>query len=442
MHSLRSFKRQKAYMIINISGLSIGIACSLIIALYVINEASYDRYNVKKDRIFRLILNGKIGGQEITGAYTPNPIGPTMVKEFPEVEGFLRMNGRGPTVLTYNNQTFTEDDLIEADSSFFDFFTIPVLKGDVKNLLNSPHKIVLTESSARKILGNDDPIDKRIKIGTDTVPYVVTGIMGDVPENTHFEAHMLTSYMTDSRSKSTVWLSNSFSTYLLLKPNSSKASVESKLPDLLKKYVGPEVKQLMGISIDDFEAKGNKYRFFLQNIKDAHLDPSIQQTFKPACDPKYLIIFGSIAILIVAIAAINFMNLSTAQASKRAKEVGIKKIAGSTKGMLILQFLSESSILAIVSLLIAALIVKLTIPWINNMLGTALSLKLFSSWYVIPALVLFALLVGFFSGSYPALFLSSFNPYEVLKGETQSSMKTGRIRRVSEGCRRKPCPIS
>ena len=162
-HSIRSFKRQRAYIIINILGLSIGIACSLLIALFVINEASYDKYNIKKDRIFRVILNGKIGGQEVTAASTAAIMGPTMVKEFPEIEDFLRMNGSGPTVIEYNNQTFTEDHIIEADSSFFNFFSIPVIKGDPENLLNAPRKVVLSESTAKRIFGNENPIDKTDK---------------------------------------------------------------------------------------------------------------------------------------------------------------------------------------------------------------------------------------------------------------------------------------
>jgi putative ABC transport system permease protein len=429
-HSIRSFKRQRSYIIINILGLSIGIACSLLIALYVINEAGYDRYNIKKDRIIRLILNGKIGGQEITGAFTSAPMGPTMAREFPEVEDFLRMNSRGPPVVDYNNQTFTEEHLIEADSSFFNFFSIPVLKGDPKDLLNAPRKVVLSESTANKIFGKENPIDKAIKIGADTVPFIVSGVMADIPGNSHFEANIISAFMTNPSSKSTIWLSNSFSTYLLLKPNSTYATIDEKIPELLIKYVGPEVQKLMGISINDFMAQGNKYRFYSQKLTDIHLDPSIQQQFKPASDPKYLKIFGSIAILIVLIAAINFMNLSTAQASRRAKEVGIKKIGGSSRGMLIAQFLFESFILSFISLILALIFIKVTLPYFNNLLGVNLVLDLLANFYIIPVLLLFSLFVGFLSGSYPAFFLSSFNPYEVLKGNVRNSMKNGWLRRV------------
>ena len=429
-HSISSFKRQRSYIIINILGLSIGIACSLLIALYVINEASYDQYNVKKDRIFRTILNGKIGGQEVTASSSPAIMGPTMVKEIPEIEDFLRMNGRGPTIIEYNKQTFTEDHIIEADSSFFNFFSIPVVKGDVKNLLNAPHKVVLSESTAKKIFGNENPIDKQIKIGTDTLLFIVTGVMADVPQNSHFEANALSSFMTNPRSKEPHWMDNSFSTYFLLKPNSSYKTVDAKYPELLQKYVGPEIQKFTGISLNDFVAQGNKYRFYLQSLNDIHLDTSIQQDFKASVDPKYLKIFGSIAMLIVLIAAINFMNLSTAQASRRAKEVGIKKVAGSTRGMLVAQFLSESFILSLIALIVAVIFIKLSLPFFNNLLGAKLSLSLISKWYIIPLLILFSVFVGVLAGSYPAFFLSSFNPYEVLKGSVKNSMRNGRLRQV------------
>ncbi len=429
-HSLRSFKRQKAYIIINILGLTIGIACSLLIALYVLQEASYDRYNVKKDRICRIILHGKIGGEELTVSSTPAIIGPTMLNEFPEVEDFLRMTGRGPTVIEYNQQSYTDDNVVGADSSFFNFFSIPVLKGDRENLLDAPHKVVLSESIAKKIFGEENPIDKAIKIGTDTTFFIVTGVMADIPDNTHFKASALISFMTDSRANSTVWLSNNLSTYLLLKPNTDPRILDEKLPDMLNKYIGPELKQYMGISIEDFTKQGGIYQYFLQDLKDAHLDNSVQNEFKAASDPKFLIIFGSIAVLIILIAAINFMNLSTAQASRRAKEVGIKKIGGSTRGMLITQFLSESFLLSFISLVLALIIVKITLPYFNNLLGSHLYLSLLGKWYIIPALLLFAVVVGFMSGSYPAFYLSSFSPYEVLKGNVKNSMKNGRLRKV------------
>ncbi|MGE5347834.1 MAG: ABC transporter permease, partial [Actinomycetota bacterium] len=429
-YSIRSFKRQRSYIIINILGLSIGIACSLLITLFVINEAGFDRYNVNKERIFRVVLNGKIGGQEVIGAFTPSIMGPTMLREVPEVEDYLRMTGRGPTVVEYNGQTFTEEACIEADSSFFNFFTVPVIKGDPSAMLNAPHKVILTESTARKIFGNEDPIDKQIKIGTDTVRYTISGVMADIPEKSHFEANILTSFMTSPSSKNPVWMSNNLSTYLLLKPNTSAEAVDAKFHDLLTKYVGPEVEKYMGINMEEFLKQGNKYRFYLQNLKDFHLDPTIQQQFKAAVDPKYLEIFGAIALLIILIAAINFMNLATAQASRRAKEVGIKKVGGSTRGMLITQFLSESTILTLAALVFAVIIIKASLPYFSKLLDVNLNLGLLSDWYVIPALILFSVFVGILAGSYPAFYMSSFNPYEVLKGTMKTSSRNTNLRRI------------
>jgi putative ABC transport system permease protein len=215
-----------------------------------------------------------------------------------------------------------------------------------------------------------------------------------------------------------------------LKPNSSPETVNEKFNDLVVKYIGPAVQQFSGMTISEFIAQGNKYRFFLQNLKDIHLDTSVDQSFKPTSDPKYLKIFASIAILIVLIAAINFMNLSTAQASRRAKEVGIKKIGGSTRGMLVSQFLSESFILTLISLLLALIFIKVSLPYFNNLLGVTLGLNLFAFWYTIPVLLLFSVIVSLLAGSYPALFLSAFKPYDVLKGSVKNSILNGRLRRV------------
>ena len=216
-YSLRSFKRQRAYLIINVLGLSIGIVCSLFIALYVINEAGYDKFNTRKERIFRVILHASFDGKESSLFACPAVMGPTLHKEFPEIEGFLRMNRVYPTEIECNNQIFTEDHMVEADSSFFDFFSVPVLKGDPKNLLNARRKVVLSVSTARKYFGDENPIDKVLKIGSDSIGYTVTGVMADIPQNSHFEANIISSFMTNPESNDQIWFSASFSTYLLLK---------------------------------------------------------------------------------------------------------------------------------------------------------------------------------------------------------------------------------
>ena len=430
-HSVRSFKRQRSYIIINLTGLSIGLACSLLIALYVLYEASYDRYNVRKDRIFDIALNFRIGDQEITEASSSYPVGATLLREFPEVEDFLRMRKMwGATTVTYNNQTYDEENIIEADSSFFNFFTIPVLKGDPENLLNAPRKIVLSGSMAKKIFGNENPVDKILKIGKDTVTYTVSGVMGNIPGNSHFKAGMLVSMLSDSQANSQEWGSNNLCTYLLLKPNANYKNINEKFPALVQKYVGPEIQRFLNVSFDEFLSKGNKFGYYLQKLTDIHLDTSIKPHFLAPGDPGLLRILGSIALLILLVAVVNFTNLSTAQASARAKEVGIKKIGGSTRGMLITQFLAESVIMSFVSTIFALIIIKLVLPFFNDLLGTSLTLRLSDTWFMIPVLILFAVLTGVLAGSYPAFFLSAFSPIRVLKGGKNNSSHKGGLRKV------------
>lgn len=428
-HSVRALNRQKGYVLINVIGLSIGIACSLLISLYVINQLSYDQFHLKKDRIYRVNLHGKIGGQEAHVSSTASPVGPTMLSEFPEVENFTRYNTWGSTVIKYENQNFTEDHFVHVDSSFFNIFSIKLLKGNKNTVLNAPYNIVINETSAQKIFGNDDPVGKMLQVGTDTSLYKVTGVMQDIPENSNFQANMYGSFLSSPRANDDRWLSNSFETYVLLKEGTSENSVNEKFHPMLVKYVGPLIEQFFGTSFDEFISKGNDYKFELQPLLKIHLDPSIEHEVKPASDPKFLYIFGGIAILIIVIAAINFMNLSTAQAAKRAKEVGIKKVSGSSRGMLVRQFLTESLFLSSFSLVIAILIIEISLPFFNNILNSKLYLD-YTVWYTIPGLIIISLVVGLLAGIYPAFFLSSFKPVSVLKGSIKDSMKNGRLRSV------------
>jgi putative ABC transport system permease protein len=429
-YSIRSFKRQRVYIIINVLGLSIGIACSLLIALYILHEASYDRYNLKENRIFNLVLDFKIGEQEFKAATSSTYAGPEMMREFPEIEDFLRMTNVWAEAITYNNQIFSEGHIIKADSSFFNFFSIPVLSGDPGNLLNAPGKAVVSESTAKRIFGYEDPIGKVFKIGKDSLVYTVTGVMADIPGNTHFESDILISFMSDKEAYDTRWSSTWLNTYLLLKPNTNYKALDKKIPKLITKFMGPESRQRMNMSFDEFLSEGNRFGYYLQRLKDIHLDTTVQPHFKAAGDPKSLKILGSIAILILIIAAINFTNLSTAQASLRAKEVGIKKIGGSSRGLLIAQFLVESVILSFVSTIISLIIIKVILPYFNDLVGTNLQVNLLTPWYIIPLLLLFSFVSGILAGSYPSFYLSSFNPYQVLKGNIKNSIQNGRLRKI------------
>ncbi len=427
-HSLRALNRQKAYVFLNIMGLSIGIACSLLIALFLIHELSYDRFHSKGDRIYRVILDGKIGEQEVKAAYTCSPLGPTLLSELPEVESFVRVNVWGETILKNYEQSFSEGLFMEADSSFFRVFSIPFLTGDLKSALNEPHTLVLSKSSASRIFGKADPMGKMLKVGMDTVLYRVTGVFEDFPENSHLKANIIASFMTNPRADHPMWMSNSFFTYLLLKPGSELPEVERKLKGILKEHIGPEVQEFLGITVEEFESKGNRYSMYLQSLGDIHLDSHVDDGQASSTDPKYLWIFASVALLIIIIASINFMNLATAQASGRAKEVGIKKVSGSSRSMLISQFLAESVILTFISLILSLVIVAFSLPYFNSLLSIQLQFSITSKWFVIPVLLILVFLIGIFAGSYPAFYLSSFQPVNVLKGKVKDSMKNGRLR--------------
>jgi putative ABC transport system permease protein len=429
-YSLRALSRQRSHVVINIIGLSVGMICSMVIALFIIHELSYDKFNEKKDRIYQVILNGKLGGQEVTVAYTASPIGPTMKNEFPEVEDFLRMNNWDETIVRYGERSFSERHFLEADSTFFNFFSIPLVRGSKDRILNEPHTLVLSRSTAKRIFGEEDPIDKMLKVGTDTMLYRVTGIMEEIPENAHFAANIISSFMTNPRANDDQWLSNSFSTYILLHPGASAESAEKRIPDMINKYVGPILQSFLGVTVEDFFSQGNKYSMFLQPLLKIHLDPTIQQAMKTANDPKYLLIFGSIGILIIIIAAFNFMNLATAQAARRAKEVGMKKVCGSTRDQLMGQFLTESVVLSLVSLILSVIVTMLVLPYFNDLLEIRMKTDLFGNWYTIPLLVVSAIFIGILAGSYPAFYLSSFSPYMVLKGSSVKGHNSGRLRNL------------
>ncbi len=430
-YGFRILNRQKGYLIINVIGLSIGIACSLVIALFIIYELRFDQFNAKKDRIYRMEVKGIIGERELKYGVTAAPVGPVMLKEIPEVEDFVRIHTFDQPTVKYLDKKYTEKNFIEADSSFFNIFSIELIQGNKKTALREPHTLVVSMAVASRFFGDEDPMDKMIQVGRDKVLYRITGVMADIPETSHFTASMIGSFVTNPASRENYWGNSNYATYILLKENTSPIQVEAKMPGLLRKYMSEMAQSSMGITIDEFINR-YKYSLTLQPLPTLHFTPDIIQinNSKPASNPKYLYIFGGVAILIIVIAAINFMNLSTAQASKRAKEVGIKKVSGSSKRLLISQFLSESVLLTFGSLLIAIIVIENVLPYFNNLLGTKLSLSLFSNWYTIPALIGLSAIVGLLSGSYPAFFLSSFNPSVVLKGKFSNSMKHGRLRSV------------
>ncbi len=422
--ALRNISRQKTYVFINIAGLAIGIASSIIILLFVINELSYDKFNVKHKQIYRVYLDGKIGESEIKGAWTAAPTAKALLNEIPEVIDAIRMDNWDETIIKIDDRSFIEKHFMLADSSFFNLFSIPLIQGDQATALAEPFSLVLTKSAAAKYFGKEDPIGKHVRLNSDTTYYTITGIMDNVPENAHFEFNVLGSFTSHHRANEEFWLSNSFNTYLLLKDGASPKDVEKKIKPILEKYVGPQIEQALGITLEEWEASGNRYGLYLQPLDDIHLNTSIEHGLKPSNDKKYIYIFSIIALLIIVVAIINYMNLATARSIKRSKEVGLRKVSGSSKGQLVSQFILESILLSVVSLILSVLLVQLTLPFINRITQLHLSFNLFEKWYNIPVLLLLALIIGIIAGSYPSFVLSSFKPVDVISGIHKGSRRS------------------
>ncbi len=422
----RNLLKNKLYSFINIFGLAIGIATCLIIMLFVQDELSYDRFNTKADRIVRIIFKANINGGKIDEANVMPPTAQTLKNDYPEVQDATRLRTLGMPKMIVDNKIYNEDKLALVDANFFDVFTIPLLKGNAKTALTQPNTIVLSRALAEKYFGSQDPIGKLIytKKGSDSPPFRVTGVFDKIPANSHFHFAMLGSLASDSEAKSSSWLTSNYFTYLLLPEGYDSKKLEAKLPQMVEKHMGPEILQAMGMTINQFREKGNQLGFVLQKLTDIHFNSSSAAEIEPGGDKMYVYIFGVVALFMLIIACINFMNLSTAGASKRAKEVGVRKVMGSAKIDLIGQFLLESIILTALSLILAVILVQIFLPAFNDISGKILSFDIIQNPQIILGLFLLALLVGLIAGSYPAFFLSSFKPILVLKGRFSGTKKS------------------
>ena len=417
--TIRNLIRQPGYTIINIMGLAIGLASSILITLYVINELTYDRFNEKADRIYRIGIRGQMPGNELNQAVTSPPMMEALLNDYPEVEMVCRIAKFGGWLVSYEDKKFNETDetFKFADSTFFEMFDFKLLKGDPKTVLTRPKTLVMTETAARKYFGDEEPIGKTLRIEQDTIIYEVTGLMEDLPVNSHFHFDMLGAMTTIRQSRGTNWLNHNFYTYILLTPGTDPEIFTGQMRNMVTKYVGPLIEQFLGINLEQFEAAGNSFGYFLQPLTDIHLHSNLQVEIEPNGNPAYVYIFSIIAILILIIACINFMNLATARSTSRAREVGLRKVVGSHRSYLITQFLTESVLLSLLSLILAVILVYLLLPQYNNLIRLNLDFDIFKTYYIIPLLIVLAVFVGLMAGIYPSLVLASFNPATVLKGE-------------------------
>jgi putative ABC transport system permease protein len=426
--AFRNISRQKFYALLNVLGLTVGIAACLFITLYVKDEISYDRFHQHADLIYRVNLDAKLSAQEIAVAVSSPPLAPALVSEVPEVESAVRLLSTGNIVVKYGEKSFTQENVFYADSNFFTFFSFPLLEGDAKTVLTEPNKLVLTERSAKKYFGDGNPVGKLLSVGNDTTTFLVAGVAQDAPGNSHFKFDFILSGESASQFKDPIWMNNYIYTYFKINPNASAETVKQKLDDLTVKYVGPNVERFMGMSLEQFKQQGSRFGYTLIPLTDIHLYSTYQAEIEPQGDIQYVYLFSAIAIFILIIACINFMNLATARSTGRAKEVGLRKTLGSLSSHLITQFLAESFLFSLIGAVLAIGVVYIMLPLFNVLAGK--ELMFYSLWSSELLLVLAGVivLVGLLAGSYPAFYLTSFNVAEVLKGKVREGMKGGTIR--------------
>lgn len=406
--AVRHISKHLGYSLLNILGLTLGISSALLLIIYVADEVSYDRYHEKADRIYRVSSKITEPDDAFTWIIAQIPFGPQVVQDYPEVQSFVRFLNMPQTFYKYEDKEYNEEDFFYADSTLFDIFTYKVLKGEVKTALLEPNKIILTEKAAARYFGESDPIGKTITSGTNV--YEVTGVIQDVPFNSHFRFDALASRNNLPKQLGS-WGNFGVFTYLLFPENFDVKAFETKMQGMYEAYMKPI-----------FGPLNIKIEYILEPITKIHLYSEKANEPEPTGSITYVYIFGIIAIFLILIAAMNYMNLATARSTRRAREVGLRKVVGSRRTPLILQFLTESVIFTLASLVISIIVMIVLLPKFNLLAGKSFDYHIIYSPVGLLALVGIIVAVGFIGGSYPAFFLSRFAPVTVLKGEiTQGS---------------------
>ncbi|HWB24249.1 MAG TPA: ABC transporter permease [Chitinophagaceae bacterium] len=420
--ALRNLRKYRFTSFINIFGLTVGLTCCLLILAYVVNELSYDRFNPEADQIYRVnrVFNNQDGKINLTLSTVAPPFGPLLQHEFPDIQEYTRLLSNGTTAIKYNEKLFSEKDVYFADERVFDFFPVRVLTGSAKTGLIEPNTVMLTPAAAKRYFGDENPINKLVRIDNQ-VPCKVTGIYEPFPANSHLHPDMMISFNTlrDStvygeKQLQTNFGNNSFFTYLKFPKNYPVAQIEAQFPKFIDKVMpiptGPNVTLPPGFKQSKFTS------LYLQKLTDIHLYSHTDYEAEPNGDIKRVRMFSIIAIFILLIACINYMNLSSARSVLRAREIGVRKVVGARRKEIIAQFLSESVLITWVALALAFAITWLLLPYLNNLSGQKLSINLLLNSKLLTALLLLPFAVGIISGIYPALFMSSFKPVKVLKG--------------------------
>lgn len=427
----RNLIKNKGFTAINIIGLSLGIGCFIMISMYVIDELSYDRFHEKAERIYRVNSDIIFGGTEMSMAVSADPMGETLKNDYPEVEQYVRLYAsQGSKLIKNGNEYILEAAVTHADSTLFDVFTLPAILGNTKTALTEPNTVVITETAAKRYFGSAErAIGKMLETDDNTKTlYKVTAIIEDMPKNSHFHFDFFFS-MANVNYGFGNYLSNNFHTYVVLKAGTNYKDFNKNFKDVITKHIMPQVVQFIKIeSLDELEASGNKLEYSLIPLTDIHLYSSRDIELSSNSNIQYVYIFSAAALFILLIACINFMNLTTAKSSGRAKEVGIRKVLGTDKKSLIWQFLTESTFIAILALVISLVFVWLSLGWFNGISGKTILMSSLLSPSFLTFLILLPFIVGILAGIYPAFFLSSFKPITVLKGKLSTGHKKNTLR--------------
>lgn len=426
--ALRNLKKQRFYTLINITGLAVGVASCLIIVLFVINELSYDKHFTDSNRLYRVQSEIKFGDNHLIMAVTPAPSAETLRKDFPEVEVSARFFNPNTTIFKRGEESFKEPAAVFADSSIFGVFDMPFIAGDPRTALTEPNTVVISRKAAEKYFPDGEAIGQTLVTNSGN-SWKVTGVIENIPSNTHFYFDFMLSLVTLDYNKDGNWLSNNFFTYVKLREGADAKALESKFPKMIDTYVLPQAKNALGddFTMEKFRAAGNIFEHTLIPVTDIHLKSDRVSELSANSDIAYVYIFTIIAAFILVIACINFMNLSTARSSNRAKEVGIRKVMGSFRSHLVRQFLTESVLLSVFSFVIAIGIAWMAIPMFNELARKQLTMP-FDSVIFWIMLVSGGLITGVLAGLYPSFFLSAFRPVNVLKGNLSLGTKSGIVR--------------
>ena len=413
--AIRNLIRNKGYSAIIIFGLALGLAISLLCAFYIKDELGFDQYNHQADRIYRINSDLSISGKSMQGAASPTPMAETLKRDFPEVEETTRLGKYGSQLVKSERMILREQKIIYADSTVFDVFTLPLIAGNSEKALTDPQSVVISESMAKKYFGTADALNKILIFDTKDARKV-TGIMKNIPEQSHFHADFILPLYNTKDAKVNKWTNHIFNTYVVLKPGSDVKAANAKFEKIIQTYMDPALRQFFQKSLAESRKSGSDFQYSLMPLLDIHLYSDREGELAPNGSIEYFYIFLAIGLFILLIAIFNFINLTTARSVKRAREVGVRKVMGSDRSVLVFQFLSESMLTTFLSLVTGVAILYVLLPYFNQLAAKNLSMNEAVNPVAIFSVLTGTLITGFLAGIYPAFYLSSFQPISALKG--------------------------